>query len=753
MVLGCLVSVSEGIRSPLPRNSVTVAGVQTGFIVSFTVTQRFTNPKPSSVDVSYLVPNNCKICLYETTFRLRGEVIKPRLERKAVAETIFKEATREGRAAILGKNLGNGLVEFRLGNLPANDFCEVEVCCGFVASSSGPNEIFFKFPLDTCTQSGSTHCITDNLSGGFNFSLRNSRPDQISNISSNAAGAFNAADGTYTISKSVNVPALFVQTTHKTGLSSSSYCSGNILCATALLPAATKSAQAGEFVFVVDCSGSMGGSRIEQARFCLDLFIRSLPPNSSFNVVRFGSSFDFLFPTSEPYTKSSAQQGLDAAQAMRANLGGTELLRPLKAVCDKPIAGSGVRQIFVLTDGEVSDTEAVIAVARQAASRNRCFAIGIGSGADAGLVEGIADASGGRSDFVASANDLSKVVISQLELSLQSGLRDATVNIAGHDAIEIAPWPIGVVFPGVATTFFVRDSTPFADAPPLLLSGDLGGSPSEFVIESVADENVKACALALFAFTSLQRLEAAGLRNQEAIDRCIALSIESGVLCSHSAFVGFSEQIYKTNNADVDSDYDECCSASYSDDSSGPPCCGMPSSQYQDMLCASSDSCSSDDDRGIKRKAKARRSSSDEDRGRKRSKARPAYQTCPAPAMAPARSARAPPPASPAAPAQGDLFRRVIDQQEIDGWWPAAGPLLALVQGKLPAFAEAEVGADPKKKNEVIATIVAIAILRKKCGQQQALWKLIERKALDWLQTQGIEPEAPIARMIASLTD
>jgi hypothetical protein len=59
--------VSDGIRSDLPWNAVTVSGVQTDFIVQVTVTQRFTNPSPNPIDVSYVVPNNSKICLYETT--------------------------------------------------------------------------------------------------------------------------------------------------------------------------------------------------------------------------------------------------------------------------------------------------------------------------------------------------------------------------------------------------------------------------------------------------------------------------------------------------------------------------------------------------------------------------------------------------------------------------------------------------------------------------------------------------------------
>ena len=44
-----------------------------------------------------------------------------------------------------------------------------------------------------------------------------------------------------------------------------------------------------EFVFVIDCSGSMHGEPISKARKALLLALRSMPAGSAFNVLRFGS--------------------------------------------------------------------------------------------------------------------------------------------------------------------------------------------------------------------------------------------------------------------------------------------------------------------------------------------------------------------------------------------------------------------------------------------------------------------------------
>ena len=69
---------------------------------------------------------------------------------------------------------------------------------------------------------------------------------------------------------------------------------------------------AGEFIFVVDRSGSMNGRRIELAKKALSLFVHSLPDGCKFNIYSFGSIFMRTFGDgSEPYDEKTFEKSIE----------------------------------------------------------------------------------------------------------------------------------------------------------------------------------------------------------------------------------------------------------------------------------------------------------------------------------------------------------------------------------------------------------------------------------------------------------
>ena len=201
-------------------------------------------------------------------------------------------------------------------------------------------------------------------------------------------------------------------------------------CAVTFVPQLTFEDCMCEFVFVVDRSGSMSGAGIASAKSAINLFLRSLPEDCYFNIVGFGSTYETLFKQS---VKLSAQSLAAATQHVRtkmhANLGGTEILSPLRAVLAAPSpAAAYARQVFVLTDGQVSNTAEVIK--HVGTFRDvRCFALGLGNGCSRDLVDGIARAGRGTADYaLQEGNQLERAVIAQLKQAMQPALTDTSVS-------------------------------------------------------------------------------------------------------------------------------------------------------------------------------------------------------------------------------------------------------------------------------------------------------------------------------------
>ncbi|XP_036070862.1 von Willebrand factor A domain-containing protein 5A-like [Oryzias melastigma] len=112
-------------------------------------------------------------------------------------------------------------------------------------------------------------------------------------------------------------------------------------------------ATCGEFVFLLDRSGSMGcpasfsygcETLISRAKDTLLLLLKSLPTGSYFNIYGFGSRFSQIFPNSVEYSEETMEEALKKVEGMQSDLGGTDILQPLKYIYSQPFISNLPRQ-------------------------------------------------------------------------------------------------------------------------------------------------------------------------------------------------------------------------------------------------------------------------------------------------------------------------------------------------------------------------------------------------------------------------
>ena len=210
-----------------------------------------------------------------------------------------------------------------------------------------------------------------------------------------------------------------------------------------------------EVFFLVDCSGSMCGDSIEQARQALQLCVRALDEGDRFDVVRFGSTHQALWGRSRAYGPTSLEQAAAWIEATDADLGGTEIEAPLAALLNRKVDPERPRRILLLTDGQVGNEDEIIELCKKHADTSQVFTFGIGAGASEYLARGVARATGGVCEMIFPGERIAPKVLRTFHRVRSPFVGKVRVDWGGLFA-EQAPASVGPVYDGDEVTIFAR---------------------------------------------------------------------------------------------------------------------------------------------------------------------------------------------------------------------------------------------------------------------------------------------------------
>jgi Ca-activated chloride channel family protein len=203
-----------------------------------------------------------------------------------------------------------------------------------------------------------------------------------------------------------------------------------------------------EVIFVIDNSGSMGGTSIMQAKASLVSALGRLQPNDRFNVIRFDDTMDMLFPDPVQADIEHIKQAKSFVGALKAN-GGTEMVPAMRAaLTDRGTSkGSHVRQVIFLTDGAIGNEQQLFDTIAAMRSQSRIFMVGIGSAPNTFLMTRAAELGRGTFTHIGSVEQVEermRGLFSKLENPAVTGL---TAKFSDVEA-DMTPTAIPDVYRG-----------------------------------------------------------------------------------------------------------------------------------------------------------------------------------------------------------------------------------------------------------------------------------------------------------------
>jgi Ca-activated chloride channel homolog len=207
---------------------------------------------------------------------------------------------------------------------------------------------------------------------------------------------------------------------------------------------------------VVDCSGSMGGNSMEQAKQALKGIVDALQPHDRITIIAFGNTTIALSDGLLPCNKTNLAKARSFAKQLDANMGGTEIAGALEAAY-ATVQGTEPANIFLVTDGEVARWQNVVQQAKL--SGHRIFTVGVGSAVSEAFVRGLATATGGECELVAPREGMSDRVIRHFERMRSPRAKHVSIHWP-EGARDLTPATVGAVFEGDTINVSARFDQP-----------------------------------------------------------------------------------------------------------------------------------------------------------------------------------------------------------------------------------------------------------------------------------------------------
>lgn len=518
-------------------------------IATTTVEMQFTNRGEGLAEGQFLFPLPAGAAVQQLTMFVNGVAIEAKILPADEARATYDAIVRQMRDPALLEYVGRDLLQASVFPIPAGEARQIKIVYGQALEVEN-GLVKVSYPLKTPVTSNqivaqtsvrvsvqSASAIGNVYSPSHRISL--SRPDDTSFVASFEQSDA-SADSDFVLYYGVQSDKVSV---NLLSYRESSDQDGFFMLMIQPPMTEPENIQAKDVVIVLDQSGSMDGTKWEQAQDAAAYVLENLNTNDRFNVIPFSSSYRTYADTL--LAKSEAAEAVSWVRGLYPE-GGTNISDALGRALDFADAERPLTIIF-LTDGlateGIVDTPSLLDSLGQKASPNvRLFTFGVGDDVDTVLLDTLVRDFRGTGSYVRPGERIDEEVAALYTKISSPVLNDVTLSIEGATTELLYPQTLSDLFAGEQITLVGRYRNGSSDAT-VTLTGKQNGQTqtltysnltfndraggSEFIARLWATRRIG---------DLLNQIRLNG-ENRELVDSVVSLSVRYGIITPYTSFL------------------------------------------------------------------------------------------------------------------------------------------------------------------------------------------------------------------------
>lgn len=567
---------NETKQVPVPLKHTSVTGNIDGYIATVDVTQQFHNPYSSKIEAVYVFPLPQNAAVSEFVMTIGERKIRGIIREREQAERIYQAAREQGHVASLltqerpniftqhvaniepGRQIDiqlryfntlpydDGALEFVFPMVVGPRFNPPHITDGIGAvprggqnTSGQQTEVQYLAPHE---RSGHDVAITVNLDAGVDIESVESVNHSVDVRSIGSSGKQIVLTDSDTIPNRDFVLRCHVAGDQvKTALMTHRDDHGQYFTMMLYPPRELESVPRCpmEMVFVLDCSGSMNGRPIEQAKQAIACALQSLTPRDTFQIIRFSSNASQLGTVPVPATPENIQQGLNYLASLSGS-GGTHMIEGIRAALHFPHDEGRFRLVSFMTDGYIGNEQEILHTMAELLGPSRVFSFGVGQSPNRYLMDRMAGMGRGAVAYL-SLNDNAQDVMDHFSHRISHpAMTDLSIEWGSMQVTDVYPQRL----PDLIVGRPVIVTGKFTGEPGVVsVGGRVGMQPASFAVAVDEEDAARSHAgiAAVWARLKIKDLAQSAVTDPASADavrtQITQTALDHGLMSAYTAFV------------------------------------------------------------------------------------------------------------------------------------------------------------------------------------------------------------------------